>query len=267
MRAPLLVLSLFAASSLAVGQETRPTTRPSEEQAEPKRSPLPPLGHPAGVFGDGVNQTKTIPLAEAARQVKELHGRPIVVQGLLKDVCRKKGCWTILKDGEQEVRVKFRDYSFFVPRDASGRTAIVEGIVTAQTISEEVAKHYAEEGGSPEEAEKIKGPQQVLTFTATGVEILGKRELPPVAEAANPEVRAALCAKIGAGQQTGRGPAIKDAPSALVLLRGLKGPRTVEFSLHTRLEVEGEVWYVFSSSKQGFAAGYAVQADGTVKGF
>ena len=52
-----------------------------------------------------------------------------------------------------------------------------------------------------------------------------------------------------------------------MLLRGLKGPRTVEFSLHTRLEVEGAVWYVFSSSKQGFAAGYAVKADGAVKGF
>lgn len=267
MRAPVLVLSLLAATSLGLAQESRPTSRPSEPEAAPKRSPLPPLGHPAGVFGAGVTQTKTVALADAAKRVKELHGRPIVVQGQLKDVCRKKGCWTILREGQQEVRVKFRDYSFFVPRDATGRVALVEGIVTEQTISEEVAKHYAEEGGNPEEAKKIKGPQKVLSFTATGVEILGKAELPPAAEAGSAEAKAALVAKLAQGKAIGKGPAVKDPKGALVLLRGLKGPRTVEFNVQTQLELDGATWFVFSSSKRGFESGYAVAPDGSVKSF
>jgi len=277
MRLLLTALLVLASASLALAQASRPakddpaqkgpTSKPTDP-AKPKRSPLPPLGHPAGVFGAGVQGHEAIRLETAAKQVKELHGRTIRVDGLLKDVCRKKGCWTVLRDGKTEVRVKFRDYAFFVPRDAAGRRALVEGIVTAKTISEAEAKHYAEESGDPESAKKIKGPQKVLAFTAIGVEILGKTALPPVASG-DAEVQTKLAAKVAAGQEVKqrRKAACDSLKSAMALLRRLKGPRTVEFNLCAELKTSSGTWRVFSSSKRGFETGFAVNSDGTVKSF
>lgn len=165
----------------------------------------------------------------------------------------------VLAEDGVEVRVRFQDYSFFVPRDAKGREAIVQGTLSVKTISEEVARHYAEEGGDPEAAKKIHGPQKTLAFLATGVEILGRREVPPQA-AGTPEKNAALAARLeGAKRIAGLpGSAAKDFASALALLRRVKGPRTVEFSLCT--ETGG--WLVFSPAKQKgepFVHGYAVK--------
>lgn len=269
---------VLASASLGLAQASRPakedsakkapTSKPTSRPAKPKRSPLPPLGHPAGVFGAGVKLPQAIRLETAAKQVKDLHGRTIRVDGFLKDVFRKKGCWTVLRDGRREVRVKFRDYAFFVPRDAAGRRALVEGIVTAKTISEAEAKHYAEESGDPESAKKIKGPQKVLSFTAIGVEILGKTALPPVAQG-DAEVQAKLVAKITAGQEVKqrRKAACDTLKAALALLRRVKGPRTVEFNLCAELKTSSGTWRVFSSSKRGFETGFAVKSDGTVKSF
>lgn len=230
---------------------------------------MPPLGHPAGIFGAGVELSKATPLGTVAKKVRELHGRPVRVDGFLKDVCRKKGCWTVLRDGKTEVRVKFRDYSFFVPRDASGRRAIVQGIVSEKTISEAEARHYAEESGKPEEAKKIKGPQKIMAFMATGVEILGKSQLPPQAKAAPGAAESELAGKIAAGAKVPqrRMAPVKTSAQALKLLRRLKGPRTIEFSLYTELKTKGGPWYAFSSTKRGFGAGFAVRSDGTVKSF
>jgi len=277
MRLLLTTLLVLAPTSIGLAQASRPakegpakegpTSKPTEP-AKPKRSPLPPLGHPAGVFGAGVHSRKPIRLETAAKQVKDLHGRTIRVDGLLKDVCRKKGCWTVLRDGKTEVRVKFRDYAFFVPRDAAGRRALVEGIVTAKTISEAEAKHYAEESGDPDSAKKIKGPQKVLAFTAIGVEILGKTALPPVAKG-DAEALTKLVAKVAAGPEVKqrRKAACNSLKAAMAVLRRVKGPRTVEFNLCAELKTSSGTWHVFSSSKRGFETGFAVNSDGTVKSF
>jgi hypothetical protein len=281
MRLLIPTFLILVTATLGFAQASRPTSQPTSRPVEPKRSPMPPLGHPSGTFGAGVDLTKATPLAAVAKRVKELHGRPVRVDGLLKDVCRKKGCWVVLRDGKSEVRVKFRDYAFFVPRDASGRRAIVQGIVTEKTISEAEAKHYAEEGGDPAAAKTIKGPQKVLAFMATGVEILGKTQLPPRADAAGEAAIAKLEALIKAGKvlpqrrtrplrevpEKGNVRGIPGEHLAHMLLRSLKGPRTVEFSLYTELKSGTSTWYVFSSTKRGFGAGFAVRKDGAVKSF
>jgi hypothetical protein len=68
------------------------------------------------------------------------------------------------------MRVKFKDYGFFVPKDCAGKTAIMEGRAFFRTVSVDELKHYAEDAGkSKEEIEKIKEPQKALAFEAEGV--------------------------------------------------------------------------------------------------
>ena len=76
----------------------------------------------------------------------------------------------VLKPGDQSVRVTFKDYGFFVPKDSAGQTAVLEGVFTVKTIPEKTAKHYAGEtpGGKPD---AIQGDQKELSFLASGVEL------------------------------------------------------------------------------------------------
>ncbi|HEY4797831.1 MAG TPA: DUF4920 domain-containing protein, partial [Bacteroidia bacterium] len=96
---------------------------------------------------------------------------PLKVEGKISAVCQKKGCWMELDLGNnQTMRVAFKDYKFFVPKDASGKTAIVDGMAHNDTLSIEDQKHYAEDAGkSKEEIAQITKPQPEISFEARGV--------------------------------------------------------------------------------------------------
>lgn len=96
----------------------------------------------------------------------------VKLAGKVEDVCQMKGCWMTVKlpDGEK-MRITFQDYGFFVPTDASGKTAIMEGYATLDTTSVADLRHFAEDGGmTPEEAaKKYTEPKVEYAFKATGV--------------------------------------------------------------------------------------------------
>lgn len=111
-------------------------------------------------------------LASAIEKSAEGPG-PYKIDATMSEVCTSKGCWFALAgEGiDRPVRVKMKDYGFFVPRNAKGARAIVEGTLTAREMSAEEAKHYAEDAGkTPEEVAKI-GATKVYEFTATAVEV------------------------------------------------------------------------------------------------
>ena len=87
-------------------------------------------------------------------------------------VCKMKGCWMTLDipGSDEDPMVKFRDYSFFVPKDIEGKEVIVEGIAFIEETSVEDQKHFAEDGGkSKEEIEAISEPKRTPGFLAKGV--------------------------------------------------------------------------------------------------
>ena len=68
------------------------------------------------------------------------------------------------------IRVTFKDYGFFMPKDASGRTAIVDGFASVDVTSIEDLKEFAKDNGDSKEAiEAIKEPKKELVFEAKGV--------------------------------------------------------------------------------------------------
>lgn len=86
-------------------------------------------------------------------------------------VCKMKGCWMTLEvPGDEDVRVSFKDYGFFVPKNIEDRRAIVSGKAFLTEISVEDLKHYAEdEGKSVEEILRITEPKKSMAFIADGV--------------------------------------------------------------------------------------------------
>ena len=98
----------------------------------------------------------------------------VKVRGTIDGVCQKKGCWmNIVSDTNPEAKsmfVKFKDYAFFMPLDASGSTAILKGRAYKEETSVDELRHYAEdEGQSAEEIAKITEPKVELKFMASGV--------------------------------------------------------------------------------------------------
>lgn len=126
----------------------------------------------AGKFGAPLGDSPKVALADLVKDPAAWSGKTVKTEGVVSAVCQEKGCWMVLKAGEKTVRVRFKDYGFFVPKDSAGATAVLEGVFSVKTVPEKTAKHYAEEtpGGKPD---AIKGDQQELSFLASGVE-LGK---------------------------------------------------------------------------------------------
>lgn len=94
----------------------------------------------------------------------------------INSVCQKKGCWVRLKlDEEDESFIKFKDYAFFLPKDAEGRKAVVNGKAYVKEVSVDDLKHFAEDAGkSEEEIAQITEPEMTYAFMADGVKLEAK---------------------------------------------------------------------------------------------
>jgi hypothetical protein len=124
----------------------------------------------AGRFGAPLGDAPKVALANLVKDSAAWAGKTVKTEGTVSTVCQQKGCWMVLKTGEASVRVTFKDYGFFVPKDSAGATAVLEGVFNVKTVPEATAKHYAEEtpDGRPD---AIKGDQKELSLVASGVEM------------------------------------------------------------------------------------------------
>ena len=92
--------------------------------------------------------------------------------GKINAICQKKGCWMEMDLGDnQNILIRFKDYGFFVPMNAVGKTAIVEGVARVDTLSIEWLKHQLDDANaSQEEIDAIINPEISYTIEeATGV--------------------------------------------------------------------------------------------------
>ncbi len=92
------------------------------------------------------------------------------VIGKVKSVCKAKGCWMILEMKEEEVMVKFKNYTFFVPKNIQEKEVVISGKAYIEEISIQEQQHYAkDEGKSEEELALINTPKRTYLFEADGV--------------------------------------------------------------------------------------------------
>ncbi|MFD2574428.1 DUF4920 domain-containing protein [Spirosoma soli] len=121
--------------------------------------------------GKKINEKGAIPAAQLPAKMGNKEKMPAKVEGTVEDVCKMKGCWMKVKTADgQTMRVTFKDYGFFVPKDIVGKTVVVEGTAETTTTPVDELRHYAEDAGkSKEEIAKITEPEKALTFVADGV--------------------------------------------------------------------------------------------------
>ena len=94
----------------------------------------------------------------------------VVVQGKITQVCQAAGCWVKLyNDAGEEIMVKFKDHSFFVPKDIAGKTITVYGTGEKKVIPVKELRHLAKDAGaSKDDIKKITAPKEEVRIIATG---------------------------------------------------------------------------------------------------
>ena len=168
---PLVALAGEPAAS--TNKQPAAAESPCDHPAQPEASAAPQSDWKL-TRGEAIKSTQSMKVADLLAKPQEQDGKTVLIEGQVRKACERKGCWMELatsKDAKGPgVRVTFKDYGFFVPKDSAGATAVMEGVFNVKTIPEKTAKHYAGEtpGGKPE---AIKGGQKELSLVASGVEL------------------------------------------------------------------------------------------------
>lgn len=131
---------------------------------------------PGSIYGASFAAADARPIGELRQLLGTRDSAQLKLVGTAEAVCQAKGCWLtmVLPDG-QKVRVRFKDYAFFVPKDITGRRVVVNGWAHREVVSVAAQQHYAQDAGkSAKEIAAITRPQEQLNFEADGVLIEGK---------------------------------------------------------------------------------------------
>jgi hypothetical protein len=127
-------------------------------------------------FGTMVTADNAINFDEVHGKMAKIDSLNLKVTGKVHEVCQKKGCWmTLVSDqpGVPEMRVTFKDYAFFMPKDLSGKRVVVDGFARVETTPVDVLRHYAEDAGKTKaEIAAITEPKREVSFEAAGVLIV-----------------------------------------------------------------------------------------------
>lgn len=149
----------------AVAPEAADTT---QTEAAVDTTPLPP-----GVqsFGKRINEDGAQPIASLPKLMAKSDSVQVKLVGKIDDVCQVKGCWMDVPQANgKPMKVRFKDYAFFVPKDAKGKTTVLEGWAYRYTVPVDELKHYAEDAGkSKKEIAAITKPEEAVAFEAEGV--------------------------------------------------------------------------------------------------
>ena len=125
-------------------------------------------------YGEKISADGAINIADIP---DKLEANPVLntkIQGKVLEVCPKKGCWIKLQVNETTTAmVKMKDYGFFLPVAAVGKTVVLDGKVELKTTSVEELKHYAEDAKkTPEEIAAITAPKKEISVMAKGIVVV-----------------------------------------------------------------------------------------------
>ena len=135
------------------------------------RTPVQVQSSTYNLYGDAFETDSIFSFNELSQKIEKIGDTlQLTLKGTIKEVCTKKGCWmTLSLENDSEMMVRFKDYGFFVPLDASGEV-LIHGKAFISETSVDDLRHYAEDAGaSDDEIAAITTPKTSYNFEADGV--------------------------------------------------------------------------------------------------
>jgi len=162
---------MLLALALACSPAPAPTPVAAEAPAAPvAEAPAAPASNVA--LGEAFTATDIVPVDTLVASPAAWDGKEVVVAGVIKEVCQKKGCWHTIATADPAVNimVKDKEYKIFLPKDSAGKKVHVKGTFAVAELPEEEARHYAEDAGRDPSA--IVGPQKTFALDVAGVKFV-----------------------------------------------------------------------------------------------
>ena len=106
-----------------------------------------------------------------------LVGKAVQVKGKVTEVCQMAGCWMALADLEtgKLLRVRVSDGDIVFPKEAVGKVAVAEGMLTKLTLTKDqavaMARHEAEEQGRKFNPASVKSGSVIYQLKGAGAVI------------------------------------------------------------------------------------------------
>ena len=175
-----LTILTLASASIGLAQDTmKPADSKMQMEAMDEKSPTD--ADKVSKFdadgkikrGSAIGTAKKVSLAKAMKDPNKYSGKTILVEGVIVRSCKMEGCWLELapKKDAAAVRIKMKDHAFFVPLDAAGLNAKVEGVMAVKTLSKAEVEHLMNEDGAKFDKINADGTVTEISFIANGVEL------------------------------------------------------------------------------------------------
>lgn len=136
----------------------------------------PPAGDakPGDSYGRSISTTNAIDISLMPARLAQTDSINTTIRAKVLDVCPKKGCWLRLAVNDStEAFVKMKDYAFFLPAAAKGKTILLEGDVKLVMTSVDELRHYAKDAKKPQaEIDAIVAPKKEIRVLASGIRIV-----------------------------------------------------------------------------------------------
>jgi len=132
----------------------------------------------AADYGKALSAAQPVKLSELIASPDKYVGKVVKVEGLVTDVCAKRGCWMMIAGDKefQTIRIKVDDGVIVFPMEAKGKKAVAEGTFTKIDLSKEQAleyqKHMAEEQKRPFDPKSVTGGMTIYQVKGLGATIL-----------------------------------------------------------------------------------------------
>jgi hypothetical protein len=130
-------------------------------------------------FGENLILDETTSIAEILNNGDAYIGKRVKVEGLIVDVCAKRGCWMYIAGQKpfEKLRFKVIDGEIVIPMEARGKRVVAEGEVQKFDLSREqvieMRKHHAEETGQPFDPASVTAGETFYQLRGLSVEIPG----------------------------------------------------------------------------------------------
>lgn len=168
---PVALFATFAVLGCAQAPAPEATAAPPATTAAPQSgvrqatvSALRPLAQKK--FGASITESNTTTLSSLVSEPSRFSAKTVRTEGTVSAVCQSMGCWMEIADESGQAHIKMAGHAFFIPKDASGHHAVVQGRLL-NAAGPACAANDCNAGNTPNAA---RGEQAQIE--ATGVEFI-----------------------------------------------------------------------------------------------
>lgn len=163
----LIAITTLLATFALANDVAMPPKNPKAQTTQP------PAPNASGEYGEVKFNTK-----DAKAIAPTITEGDAIIKTTVTEVCPKKGCWMKVKGAiaNEDLRVTFKDYGFFVPTELIGKEIALQGRYIQHTESVEEQKHLLKDAKRPQaEIDAITAPKTSYRFVSTGVKVLSTK--------------------------------------------------------------------------------------------